>query len=79
LPFNRRFVFLLFFSIILLSPFLQHWQCRLLLTLFNYATVANYTWIFVEGLFLNMLIFVSVFSEKRSIVGYIVAGWGECH
>jgi len=56
---------------------LQHWECRLLMSLFNYVCVANYAWIFVEGLYLNMLIFVSVFSEKSGIYGYILIGWGK--
>ena len=35
----------------------------------------NYMWIFIEALYLHMLIFVSVFSENSSIRWYIAFGW----
>jgi len=56
---------------------MQHWECRLLFTCLCYANVANYAWIFVEGLYLHTIIFLSVFSENSSISPYIIAGWGE--
>lgn len=49
----------------------------MLMTTFNYATTANYSWIFVEGLYLHTLLFLAVFSESSSVVGYIVFGWGN--
>ena len=55
----------------------QYWECRLLMTCFNYATTANYSWIFVEGLYLHTLLFVSIFSESSSVHGYIIFGWSK--
>ncbi|KAL3832263.1 hypothetical protein ACJMK2_023923 [Sinanodonta woodiana] len=54
----------------------SHWQCRMFFTIFHYSLSANYIWIFIEGLYLHMLINVSVFSEKHRIIWYIVGGWG---
>ncbi|KAK3578749.1 hypothetical protein CHS0354_010133, partial [Potamilus streckersoni] len=53
-----------------------HWQCRMFFTIFHYSLSANYIWIFIEGLYLHMLINVSVFSEKHRIIWYIIGGWG---
>ena len=53
----------------------QMWKCRLVMVLFNYATTSNYAWIFVEALYLHMLLFVSVFSETSGIRWYIILGW----
>jgi len=62
------------FMILLLS---QHWECRLLMVVFNYAMANNYMWIFVEGLYLHTLIFTDVFLETNSVAWYIVFGWSE--
>ncbi|ESP04258.1 hypothetical protein LOTGIDRAFT_53326, partial [Lottia gigantea] len=53
----------------------DHWQCKLFFTLFNYILGANYMWIFVEALYLHILITVSVFSDKSGIIWYILFGW----
>lgn len=52
-----------------------HWECRLFFSLFQYVLSASYIWIFVEGLYLHMLIFVSVFTERSRITWYMVLGW----
>ncbi|XP_069110562.1 secretin receptor-like isoform X1 [Argopecten irradians] len=52
-----------------------HWQCKLFFTVFHYLLVANYMWIFVEGMYLHTLISVNVFSERSSIVWFVVFGW----
>ena len=59
----------------LLFYILQHWECRLFFSLFQYVLTASYIWIFVEGLYLHMLIFVSVFTEKTRVLWYMVFGW----
>ncbi|KAL3832262.1 hypothetical protein ACJMK2_023922 [Sinanodonta woodiana] len=56
----------------------SHWQCKLFFTLFQYSLSANYIWIFIEGVYLHMLINVAVFSQKHRIIWYIVCGWGKC-
>nr|AKQ63007.1 orphan G-protein coupled receptor 13 [Platynereis dumerilii] len=53
----------------------SHWECKFLMTLFNYFVGANCIWIFMEGLYLNNLLFWSVFSESSSVFWYIIAGW----
>lgn len=55
----------------------QHWQCKLFFTVFHYILATNYIWILVEGLYLNMLITVAVFSEKSGIKWFILFGWGN--
>lgn len=52
-----------------------HWGCRLFFSLFQYVLTASYIWIFVEGLYLHMLLYVSVFTEKTRILWYMVFGW----
>ena len=45
------------------------------MTTFHMVLSVNYMWIFIEALYLHMLIFVSVFSENSSIRWYIAFGW----
>ncbi|KAI0226802.1 hypothetical protein LSAT2_022740 [Lamellibrachia satsuma] len=52
-----------------------HWQCKLFMTTFHMVLSVNYMWIFIEALYLHMLIFVSVFSENSSIRWYLAFGW----
>ncbi|KAK6165905.1 hypothetical protein SNE40_022720 [Patella caerulea] len=52
-----------------------HWQCKLFFTTFHYILGANYIWVFVEGLYLHMLVSVAVFSEKTGIKWYMLFGW----
>lgn len=53
----------------------QHWECRLFFTIFNYIIAASYMWIFVEALYLQVLISVAVFSDKGRIKWYMALGW----
>ncbi|ELT96601.1 hypothetical protein CAPTEDRAFT_130410, partial [Capitella teleta] len=54
-----------------------YWECKLLYVLSLYVISANCMWIFVEGLYLHMLIFMSVFSENSSVKSYIIFGWAS--
>ncbi|XP_064647536.1 secretin receptor-like isoform X2 [Lineus longissimus] len=54
----------------------SHWECKFFFTLINYSLTANYAWILVEGLYLYMLLYVTVFSENTSIVSFAILGWG---
>jgi len=47
------------------------------MTLFNYSMTANYAWIFIEGLYLHMLLSVAVFSENSGVRWYIAFGWSK--
>uniref|UniRef100_K1Q2Q8 Parathyroid hormone/parathyroid hormone-related peptide receptor n=1 Tax=Magallana gigas TaxID=29159 RepID=K1Q2Q8_MAGGI len=51
------------------------WECRLFFTLYNYILAASYMWIFVEALYLQILISVSVFMEKNRIKWFMLLGW----
>ncbi|XP_041366702.1 secretin receptor-like [Gigantopelta aegis] len=55
----------------------EHWECKLFFALYNYTLAANYMWIFVEALYLHMLILVAMFSEKSGIRWYIIFGWAS--
>lgn len=52
-----------------------HWECRMFMTIYNYIIAANYVWIFVEALYLQMLISIAVFSEKKHLHIYMLLGW----
>ena len=54
----------------------QHWQCKAFFSWFNYILAANYMWIFMEGIYLHMLISVAMFSERSNIKKLIMFGWG---
>lgn len=52
----------------------QNWMCKAITSLWQYSIVANYTWIFIEGLYLHNLIFFS-FTDTSTIIYYIIFGW----
>ena len=56
-----------------LSP--QHWECKLLQTVFMYAICVSQMWIFVEGLYLHMLIYRTLSTEKNGVKCYVMLGW----
>uniref|UniRef100_K1P5V0 G-protein coupled receptors family 2 profile 1 domain-containing protein n=1 Tax=Magallana gigas TaxID=29159 RepID=K1P5V0_MAGGI len=43
----------------------SNWTCKLVFTFFNYIIVANYLWIFIEGLYLHNLIFITTFKKSK--------------
>ncbi|KAL3274773.1 hypothetical protein HHI36_019559 [Cryptolaemus montrouzieri] len=59
------------------DPMTNNWQCKLLTSLWQYFTMANYSWILMEGLYLYNLIFRALFTDSNgSILGYVIMGWG---
>ncbi|RUS80998.1 hypothetical protein EGW08_011236 [Elysia chlorotica] len=52
-----------------------HWECRLLFTVFIYSICVSQLWIFVEGLYLHMLIYRTLSTERNGVRPYIVLGW----
>lgn len=52
-----------------------HWECKLFYTLTLYVMMASYMWIFMEAVYINMVIFVTVFNEKARVIWYIIVGW----
>ncbi|XP_023013795.2 vasoactive intestinal polypeptide receptor 2 isoform X2 [Leptinotarsa decemlineata] len=55
----------------------NNYECKLLTSLVQYFTTANYSWILMEGLYLNNLIFRALFADSsKNLIYYICAGWG---
>ena len=55
----------------------QHWECRLFFAIFQYTIAASYVWIFIEAVYLHMLIFVSVYTERLKVRWFILFGWSK--
>ncbi|XP_076439560.1 secretin receptor-like isoform X2 [Babylonia areolata] len=52
-----------------------HWECRTLVSLFFYSICVSQMWIFVEGLYLHMLIYSTLSAERRGVRLYVLTGW----
>ncbi|XP_053373963.1 parathyroid hormone/parathyroid hormone-related peptide receptor-like [Mercenaria mercenaria] len=52
-----------------------HWECKLIVAVFMYAVAASMMWIFMEGLYLHMLVYKTLFTERTGIRMYVVIGW----
>ena len=58
-----------------LSRVLQHWECRLLVSVFVYSICVSQMWIFIEGLYLHVLIYRTLSTERRGVRLYVMLGW----
>ncbi|XP_071451888.1 uncharacterized protein [Hetaerina americana] len=55
----------------------QHsWECKMVVSLWQFFIMANYSWVLMEGLYLHNLIFMALFSDTSSITLYVILGWG---
>ncbi|XP_043236764.1 glucagon receptor-like isoform X3 [Amphibalanus amphitrite] len=52
------------------------WVCKMVTSITQYFTMANYSWVTMEGLYLFCLIYLALFSDHSSITPYILLGWG---
>ncbi|XP_048754612.1 secretin receptor-like isoform X3 [Ostrea edulis] len=52
-----------------------HWECKLLFTLFVYTISACAMWIFMEALYLYMMVYKTMFTEKHGVQLYVIFGW----
>ncbi|KAM5135511.1 glucagon receptor [Mantella aurantiaca] len=50
--------------------------CRVATVLSQYAIIANYYWLMVEGIYLHNLLVLVVFSGRSYFMLYICIGWG---
>ncbi|KAH1010629.1 vasoactive intestinal polypeptide receptor 2 [Dendroctonus ponderosae] len=55
----------------------NNFECKLIVSLVQYFTTANYSWILMEGLYLNNLILRALFTDSnKNLIYYITFGWG---
>ncbi|XP_049939322.1 parathyroid hormone/parathyroid hormone-related peptide receptor-like isoform X2 [Schistocerca serialis cubense] len=52
------------------------WECKLVISIWQYFILANYSWILMEALYLHNLVFNALFSDRSSVILYIILGWG---
>ncbi|XP_037076292.1 secretin receptor-like [Pollicipes pollicipes] len=50
--------------------------CKMVTGIWQYFTMANYSWVTMEGLYLFSLIYLALFSDHSSITAYVILGWG---
>ncbi|CAG5120227.1 unnamed protein product, partial [Candidula unifasciata] len=53
----------------------SHWECKLIMSIFMYSVNACNMWIFVEALYLTMLVSRPLFTERRGLRMYMILGW----
>ncbi|XP_076808537.1 corticotropin-releasing factor receptor 2-like [Clavelina lepadiformis] len=67
------------FTPLLLHTITQVWfqvLCRVLAAISIYSQVATYCWMFVEGVYLHMMVVMAYTYDRFSIKLYMVLGWG---
>ncbi|KAK7109448.1 hypothetical protein V1264_013488 [Littorina saxatilis] len=52
-----------------------HWPCKLFFTLFMYILLTSLMWLFNEGLYLVLILSVSVFADKTKMWWFCALGW----
>ncbi|KAK3773930.1 hypothetical protein RRG08_027265 [Elysia crispata] len=52
-----------------------HWECKLFFTLFYYIIFTSVMWLFNEGLYLQLILSVSVFAEHTKVRWFVLLGW----
>ncbi|XP_052813087.1 parathyroid hormone/parathyroid hormone-related peptide receptor-like isoform X2 [Mya arenaria] len=52
-----------------------HWECKLVVTLLVYALSASMMWILMEGLYLHMLVYRTLLTERHGTRLYVILGW----
>ncbi|KAL8562962.1 hypothetical protein ACOMHN_004654 [Nucella lapillus] len=54
----------------------SHWACKLFFTLFHYVIFASLVGLFNEGLYLVLILSLSVFVDRIKIRCFVLLGWG---
>ncbi|KAL4222189.1 Corticotropin-releasing factor receptor 1 [Mactra antiquata] len=52
------------------------WCCKALTTIFNFAHATNFFWMFVEGLYLHIIIVWTYSADKIKLKYLLLIGWG---
>ncbi|XP_053374704.1 secretin receptor-like [Mercenaria mercenaria] len=52
-----------------------HWECKLIMCIFVYTVAASMMWILMEGLYLHMLVYKTMFTKQHGTRLYILVGW----
>lgn len=52
-----------------------HWKCKLIYCLLLYGMAASAMWIFIEALYLHMLVYKTLFTERHGVQLYMLIGW----
>ncbi|XP_066600877.1 vasoactive intestinal polypeptide receptor 2-like [Prorops nasuta] len=53
------------------------WHCKMFTSFWQYSLLANYSWIFMEGLYLHNLVMYALFTDVSTrICKYVILGWG---
>lgn len=52
-----------------------HWECKLIVSVLMYSVSASMMWIFMEGLYLHMLVYKTLFTERHGTRLYVFVGW----
>ena len=53
----------------------QHWECKLLFSIYMYALSACNIWILSEALYLTMLVQRPLRTERQGVRLYVIFGW----
>ncbi|XP_045168245.2 corticotropin-releasing factor receptor 2-like isoform X2 [Mercenaria mercenaria] len=52
------------------------WCCKMLTSIFNFAHATNFFWMFVEGLYLHVIIVWTYSADKIKLSYLLLIGWG---
>ncbi|XP_060595345.1 parathyroid hormone 2 receptor-like [Ruditapes philippinarum] len=53
----------------------MHWECKLIVSIFVYTVAASMMWILMEGMYLQMLVYKTLFTERNGTRIYVLVGW----
>uniref|UniRef100_A0A3B4Z029 Pituitary adenylate cyclase-activating polypeptide type I receptor-like n=1 Tax=Stegastes partitus TaxID=144197 RepID=A0A3B4Z029_9TELE len=52
-------------------------QCKAAVTFFHFCVLSNFSWLLVEGLYLQTLLLLTFIQTRRLLWIYVVLGWGS--
>ncbi|XP_045169612.2 gastric inhibitory polypeptide receptor-like isoform X2 [Mercenaria mercenaria] len=62
-------------GLITFKPEGLHWECKLIVSIFVYTVASSMMWILMEGLYLQMLVYKTLFTERNGTRIYVLVGW----